>query len=436
MDATRRRNLLTKIASLRSRVFFKADPLGTNIKMYLKTDKGKSVRVGTMSIDKDKKVSWSSLEPQFRGTGLGRLMYSRVLQRHGNLKGDKIQSGLAHGVYQSLPKPRRASSKKPLAMSAEKMREKGLEPERLVPTKTTLYQLPGETKRLYNRKTREGVTVNKPTVPLKIYRPGSKEAKEQAKRMIAAGEDPKNWTTRAQIERWKNATGSKMMERIRNPKFGPKKEKLIKARLQAAMSEKGLRPMKYDPRGGKRATKPSPVEVENTLKKLFPGDPKKAFGETEKIRRKGGYFLGLDTDIAGRAESIDRLSELRTKNPKDFGRPYGTVMRNANEEVRKRYAQQRAKEGNPLGPYEDTYPNLYNARMSNPKARSADHFYTEDRMSPRYQRKMRKKGKLAPSGSSGQNSPQTPRRTMTPSWSTLPPDDLRRMLQDLMGVSG
>lgn len=370
MRVARRLGILTKLASLRSRIFFKAAPNyagGTKYRMMLATDRGKAVDVGYIDLGKDKSIKYSHLEPKFRGTGLGRLMYSRVAQAEGNLKGDKIQSGLAHGVYQALAKPRRASSKKPLAMSAKKMREKGLEPTGHVATKTTMFQLPG---------------AEKPTVPLKIYRPGSKQAKEQARRMVTAGEDPKNWTTKAQVERWKNATGSKELAKIRASPAA------TRGRSLDYYTGMGLRPGRYESVGGKRPTKPSPIKLDNRLAQLYPDDPKKAKAELEKIRKRSGYFVGLPYAAAPTLSSAKRLSELRKSNPKDFGRPYGTVMLYASPETRARHAAKLRSEGRS----DDVPLNLYSTSFRNKKARDAKHLYTSDRMSPRYQRMMRRRG--------------------------------------------
>jgi hypothetical protein len=263
--------------------------------LYIKTKKGQGgkQRVGRIVVDASGMVNDAGLKGKFRGMGLGKAFYSRVLQHQHKVSpgekfpffGDQVQSGPAHQVWSGLGRGPKTSGPKKVKGAKQDVRE----------VRTVQLPLkPGE-------KVRPGRTEG--TLPIVLHRPGSKRAKEQAQRFTARGRPRREWTTTEQIKRWKRAkhSGADPVE----------------------LREMGLAPPRFV---GKSPTRKAPhIEVKARDKKT------RSFA---KAQRRGDMSRDLGARYGSNWLDARKIQRLQKALPKDSPFLFGTVFRGKRTKVK------------------------------------------------------------------------------------------------------
>jgi hypothetical protein len=318
MSSAQKSRVIEKLAgsALRSRLLVKKMKTGKGgwaYTLYVKTKKGRDgkARVGSIEVSPHGMVKWSSVDSAFQRMGLGKAFYSRVLQHQHKVSpkkefplfGDSFQSGFAHQIWSGLGRGPKTSGAKKVKGAKQDVRE------------VRTGQIPLRPGGPIGRGETKG------TLPVVLHRPGSKRAKEQAKRFIAQGRPPSEWTTAAQIKRWRKAKDMKADER-------------------------GLAPPRYVGKSPSRKAPHIKVKARDKTSKEF-----------AKAQREGEMIRGLNDEYAWDTDDAKKIQRLQKALPKDSPFLFGTLFGTSEEKVKRLTREDRRR-------FLDIKSNMGSSRLS------------------------------------------------------------------------
>jgi hypothetical protein len=302
MISTQKRRVIEKLAgsALRSRLLVKKNLRsdgGWGYSLFVKTKKGPGGEefAGTIQVTPHGMVRWSKLEDKFRSMGLGKAFYSRVLQHQHKVSpkkkfplfGDSFQSGFAHQIWSGLGRGPKTSGAKKVKGAKQDVREVRTGQIPLTPGSLVTPRL------------------TKGTLPIVLHRPGSKRAKEQAKRFIAQGRPQSEWTTTEQIKRWKRAKDMKADER-------------------------GLAPPRFVGKSPSRKAPHIKVKARSKTSRSF-----------AKAQREGEMIRGLNDEYASGTDDAKKIQGLQKALPKDSPFLFGTLFGKKNKQAKRLSREER-----------------------------------------------------------------------------------------------